>query len=112
LGLAASVGAPVAGIEHHPNRAEQNAQIHLQAAMAGVVKIELDAFAIAEVVPARDLPEPGQPRAHRQHLLHALAVAGQFLLHNRTGANNAHLTPKHIQELGQFIKAGSAQETA
>jgi hypothetical protein len=33
-------------------------------------------------------------------------------LHDWAGANDAHLTPKHIQELGQFIKAGSAQETA
>ena len=103
-------GAP--GEEDRGHRREQDLQVQDQALAARIERIGRDASAIGGEIAARHLPQAGQAGAHRGIVREPAAIAGNLGVDDRPRAHEAHLADQHIDQLGQFIEAGLAQEAS
>ena len=61
---------------------------------------------------AADLPEPGDAGAGLAVGQDAGAVAAQFARQQRARPHDAHVALEHVDQLGQFVNAGAADQLA
>lgn len=78
--------------------------------VADVPSVHLDAFFIGRVAAAAGLPHAGDARAYHVKVFDVRAVFGDFILDDGPWADEAHFPFEDVEELGQFVEAGLAQE--
>ena len=72
--------------------------------------VEIDRGVPVEVRPTTDLPQAGHPRLDRQSPAAVLVVLLDFLRERRAWADERHLTAHHVEQLGQLVQRGLAQD--
>ena len=80
--------------------------------VADVPSVHLDAFFIGRVAAAAGLPHACDARADHVEIFDVRAVFGDFVLDDGPRADEAHFPFEDVEELGQFVEAGLAQEGA
>src|SRR5262245_35529647 len=99
-----------------PERLRENLQVEVEAPALDVVQVVLDPLLDRRVTaPAVELGPTGDPRLHlvAQHVAgDALAKVLDEARALRARADQAHLAPQDIEELGQLVEARPAQEDA
>src|SRR6185436_345907 len=91
--------------EHDANRSHEQKDIDPWRPVAHIVSIQLNAFVIRRVVPARDLPQAGDARLHHRVETEILTVLFNLLLDDWARSDKAHVAADDIPKLGQFIEA-------
>ena len=79
--------------------------------VADVPGVHLDAFVVGRVAAAAGLPHAGNARADHVEVFDVRAVFGDFGLDDGPRADEAHFPFEDVEELGQFVEAGLAQES-
>ena len=87
-------------------------QVLAQAVVLDVLALDREALLEVELAAAVDLHRAGEAGAHLEPEALRLAVAldQPQLLGPR--ADEAHVAAQHVEELGQLVEAGAAQEAA
>ena len=74
-----------------------------------VLHVELDPLGVRDVVPARDLPEPGDAGPERRDERKRIAVARDLVGHDGTPAHDAHVAGQDVPELGELVETDPPQ---
>ena len=97
---------------HHRHCLKQNLKIQPEGTVLDVIQIHHHHIVIAHLAAAANLPEAGHPWGNLKPppvpLLHHLILEGQA----GPGADEGHVALEHIEQLGQFIDAVSADNSA
>ena len=82
--------------------------------MAGIVELELLAatVGVGGVVSGLHLPPAGDAGLAAEELVEVVAVVGELIVHDRARADDAHLTLEDVDELGELVEGGLAQDAA
>src|SRR5580704_14679521 len=96
--------------EYGGNRLAQDRNVVAQRPVPDVPNVEFHAARIAGVIPAADLPKPGETRLRFVVVFDIPAVACHFPCHDRARSNEAHLAAQHVEQLRQLVEAGPPQE--
>ena len=93
--------------------AEKNFQIEPGRPFSGIAKVEPDHFVERDSAASIDLPETGDAGLHFQNPAAMPGLISSYFIGNRRSrSDQRHLTPQHIEELRQFVQAGTTQERA
>ena len=74
--------------------------------------IHLHSFRIVNVISSAGLPDTGNARVYHGIFLEIYAISGNFLLHDRPRAYEAHFPFQYVPELGKFVETGFSEEGA
>ena len=91
------IGAPFS--ENNEDRFEQNLQVHQEAAVVDVVKIQQYHIFEEHLTSAGHLPESRNTGPYNRSLLVPILVDVIFVRQAGTGPDEAHFAPQHIDEL-------------
>ena len=80
--------------------------------VADVPGVHLDAFVVGRVTAAAGLPHARDARADHVEILDVRPIFGDFGLDDGPRADEAHFPFEDVEELGQFVETGLAQEGA
>ena len=80
--------------------------------VADVPGVHLDAFVVGRIAAAAGLPHAGDTGADHVEVFDVRAVFWDFGLDDGARADEAHFPFEDVEELGQFVEAGLAQEGA
>ena len=90
---------------------EKKPDIGPEGPVVDVIQIEANNLVeIVDGVAAADLPKAGDPRLDADAAAVPVLVLFDFRRRRWAGADQAHLAPEHIPELGQFVETRLAQE--
>ncbi len=96
-----------------PEGEEEDFHVEPDGELAGVAEIPRDALAEGEVVATADLGQAGDAGADAHAQGAGDALEGVHLLRNpRAGADEGHIALEDVEQLGEFIERGGAQELA
>ena len=96
-----------------PEGEEEDFHIEPDGELAGVAEIPCDALSEGEVVAPADLGQTGDAGADAHAQGAGGAVEGIHLLRNpRAGADEGHVALEDVEQLGELIQRGGAQELA
>lgn len=98
--------------EDNRNGAPEKHEIQPDAPVMHIPAVHLDALGIVDIAASAGLPHAGNPGENGVVLLDIFPIPRDFLLDDRTGTDEAHLTFENIQELRQLIEAGLSKEGA
>ena len=98
--------------EDNRNCAPEEHEIQPDAPVMDVPAVHLYALGVVDVAASAGLPHAGDAGENGVVLLDIFPIPRDFLLDDRTGTDEAHLTFEYVQELGQFIEAGLSKEGA
>ena len=98
--------------EDNRNGAPEEHEIQPDAPVMHVPAVHLYALWIVDVAASAGLPHAGDAGEDGVILLDIFPIPRDFLLDDRTGTDEAHLTFENIQELRQLIEAGLSKEGA
>jgi len=104
--------ADVRGAQHFFQSFAEDEEIQLQAPVFHVPDIELELFLPGESVSPVDLSPSGNSRQHFQAPPLPGVIEGNIFRKKRPGTHEAHLSPENVIELGNFVQAGTPEETA
>lgn len=96
--------------EDNRNGSPKEHEIQPDAPVMHVPAVHLHALGIVYIASAAGLPHTGNAGEDGVVLLDIFPIPRDFLLDDRTGTDEAHLTFEDIQELRQLIKAGFSKE--
>lgn len=94
------------------NGAPEEHEIQPDAPVMHVPAVHLDSFGIVYIASSASLPHAGDAGKDGVVLFDISPIPRDFLLDDRTGTDEAHLTFEDIQELRQLIEAGLSKESA
>src|SRR5215212_7679437 len=103
-----SVGA-AAGEDRHRG-AEEDLEVEAERPGADVVEVEADHVVEGDLAAAADLPEAGDPGHRPQPPVLPVLVLVDLGGDRRARADQAHLAPEDVQQLGQLVDAGAADD--
>lgn len=98
--------------EDKRNGTPKEHEIQPDAPVMHVPAVHLYALGVVDITSSAGLPHTGNTGEDGVVLLDIFPIPRDFLLDDRTGTDEAHLTFEDIQELGQFIEAGLSKEGA
>ena len=78
--------------------------------VADVPGVHLDAFVVGRIAAAAGLPHACDARAYHVKVFDVRSVFGDFILNDGPWADETHFTLEDVEQLGQFVEAGLAQE--
>ena len=78
--------------------------------VAHVIDIEPNTFLVGETIAAGNLPQTGDAGFDSPIVYEIFLIAADFLLHDRSGADKAHLACEHVPKLRQFIETCFAEK--
>lgn len=99
-------------VQNNRNSTPEKHEIQPDAPVMHVPAVHLDSFGIVYIASAAGLPHAGDAGKDGVVLLDIFPIPRDFLLDDRTGTDEAHLTFEDIQELRQLIEAGLSKEGA
>ena len=77
-----------------------------------VPDVEGDALGVGEVVASGDLPESGETGLDGNERGEVAGIAWSFCLDDGSGADDGHVASDDVEELREFVEAGSAKESS
>lgn len=86
------------------NSANQDHQVQQEGLILNVVKIIFKIGLKREILPAKDLPKPGDTGDDPEAAPLSRLIAGHQVRHLRARADQSHFTTKDIINLGDFIQ--------
>ena len=98
--------------EDDRNSAPEEHEIQPDAPVMHVPTVHLYALGVVDVAASAGLPHAGDAGEDGVVLFDISPIPRDFLLDDRTGTDEAHLTFEDIQELRQLIEAGLSEEGA
>ena len=98
--------------QHDGDGAPDKDDVEPDVPVADVPGVHLDAFVVGRIAAAAGLPHAGDAGADHVEVFDVRAVFGDFGLDDRPRADEAHFPFEDVEELGQFVEAGLAQEGA
>ena len=98
--------------EDNCNGAPKEHEIQPDAPVMHVPAVHLYALGVVDVAASAGLPHAGDAGKDGVVLFDISPIPRDFLLDDRTGTDEAHLTFEDIQELRQLIEAGLSEEGA
>src|SRR5688572_24558775 len=103
-GAPASFGAR--SREHDRHRSPQDLQVKPERPVVDIFQIEPDPIPeIGNVVATANLPKTGQPGLYAQApAMGHLIEAAHLIERQRPGTHQAHLEPKHVEQLWELVK--------
>lgn len=99
-------------LEHRGDGLEQNRDVAGDGPVLDVGDIGELGLLLREVAAPGDLPRAGDAGLDEQAGGVERAVSSDFLWQRRTGTDKAHVAKEHIEELGEFIQRGLADEVS
>ncbi len=91
---------------------DQNFEIAKHAAAFDIFDVEPDLLVEGELGAASDLPEAGQAGGNLQTASIFVGVKLDFARQGRPGADEGHIALEDIDQLGQLVEAGAAEDAA
>ncbi len=104
--------SPSAPANHDRNGQENEFDVFPQGLALEIGDVKLDHFLECDPAASIDLPGAGQPWFSREPLPVVCAVEFDFVGDRGTWANQRHFAAQDVEELGQFVDAGLADEAA
>lgn len=99
--------------QHGAEGAEDDLPVHREAALVDVLDVQVHPLFKAQLVAMRcDLPVAAQAGGHIQPLPLIGGILCDLTGQCRARADDAHFALQHVEELGQLVDAGLAQELA
>lgn len=98
--------------EYNRNGTPEEHEIQPDAPVMHVPAVHLYSFGVVDIASSAGLPHAGDAGEDGVVLLDIFPIPRNFLLDDRTGTDEAHLTFEDIQELRQLIEAGLSKEGA
>src|SRR5437879_3647983 len=95
-----------------PNRPKEDARIEQEREMVYVPYIQFNPLRPRQGVPAVHLGPAGDPWPHLQATSLKRRVSCDLILQSRSRTDETHLSPQHVQELGQLVQAPAPQKSA
>ena len=99
-------------VQNNCNGTPKEHEIQPDAPVMHVPAVHLYALGVVDVAAAAGLPHAGDAGENGVVFLDIFPIPRDFLLDDRTGTDEAHLTFENIQELRQLIEAGLSKEGA
>ena len=96
--------------EDNRNGAPEEHEIQPDAPVMDVPAVHLYALGVVDVAASAGLPHAGDAGENGVVLLDIFPIPRDFLLDDRTGTDEAHLTFQHVPELRQLIEASLSKE--
>lgn len=96
--------------EYNRNGTPEEHEIQPDAPVMHVPAVHLYSFGVVDIASSAGLPHAGDAGENGVVLLDIFPIPRDFLLDDRTGTDEAHLTFENIQELRQLIEAGLSKE--
>src|SRR5207302_1990042 len=104
--------AGVLAVEDLWNRAQKNAEIHADAALANQFEVHAATLRIRQAIAPRDLPQARDSRLHLQDFLGVGAVISSKLSEGHGArSHQRHLTRDHMPQLRQLVDRMAAAES-
>ena len=98
--------------EHNLRGAGQDMKVQPRRPIANVITIQAHTIAISLPFPAGNLPQTGQARSDSAIQREVQPVGRYLLFHNWPWADQAHLSPQDVPELGKLVETCSPEKPA
>src|SRR5690606_19069488 len=94
----------------HLHRLDEDEHVAQEGPFADIAAVELHALVVVDIAAAAHLPEAGNAGTNGSIMVNLVGIADHLVLHDRTRPDKAHVATDDVDELGQFVEAGDAQE--
>src|SRR5438105_451892 len=98
--------------DHHGDRAQHDRDVQPDRPSLDVVEIDRQHLREGNPAARRDLVETGDPRLHRQPQAAAVVVERVLLGDRWARADDAHVAPEHVEQLGDLVEAEPPQDAS
>lgn len=99
-------------MQDNPDGPEQDPEVVPERPVLAVLEVKVHPFAEAQGVAAIDLRKAGNARHALKAEVVQVGVLGDLVRELGPGADEAHVAPEHVDELGQLVYAGAAEKGA
>src|SRR5579862_6187486 len=93
------------------NRARQDFEVKQAAPSACVLTIHQHPLLVADIAPARNLPETGDARCEQVVIWQVPPIDRSFSVNDRSRTYERHIANQHVEQLRKFIDAQAPYQT-